>query len=414
MPVYVYKAKKGPNEIVQGEIEMGSQDAVVSRLEEMGLVPVSVIQKQDTVRGPGPRVQGSEKQKLPFELIKVKTQDIDTFTRQLASLTKTSVPILQALSLICEQTESRIFRDVVDGLKKQIKDGQMLSGAMERYPRIFNNLYLNMIKSGEKSGSLYEILYRLAEHREKEQETRQKIVAAMAYPVFMIIVGIATVFIMLTFFLPKLTGLFENMKQTLPLPTKILIGISNFMSGNWYWFLFALVLVIAIFGRVKPGSKKKFLFDMVKLYIPFMKKLIKNAEIAKFSRTLCMLLKNGLSIYESLKLATDGLDNDALKESLERVGDEIVGQGSTLSSSLKKINIFPKFAVNMIAVGEEGGRLEESLTEIAVVYEREAEQAMKIITSLLEPLLILTVGTVVGFIVFAMLLPIFNIGVTAQ
>ena len=219
---------------------------------------------------------------------------------------------------------------------------------------------------------------------------------------------------MLTFFLPKLIGLFENMKQALPMPTKILMGISDFMSNNWFWFIVALGFIIAIFGRVRPGSKKKFLFDMVKLHLPFMQKFIKNAEIAKFARTLGLLLKNGLPVYESLDLATSTLDNDALRERLGQAGKEIVNQGSTLSGSLKKINIFPNFAVNMIAVGEEGGKLEESLAEIANAYEREVEQAIKIMTSLLEPLLILTVGAVVGFIVFAMMLPIFNIGVMAD
>ena len=412
MPIYIYKAKKGPKEIVDGEITADSQDKAITRLDEMGLIPIKVVEKQGT----GVRVQDSEKRKLSHApgtlspVIRVRTQDIDTFTRQFASLVKANVPILRALSLIAQQTEHAVLRDVVSYLEKRVKDGKTLSEAMERYPRIFNNLYLGMVKSGEKSGTLDEVLCKLAEYREKEQEIKRKIQAAMVYPALMIIVGIATVFVMLTYFLPKLTGLFESMKQALPLPTKILIGTSNFMAGNWYWFLIALIFLMVIFGRVKSGSKKKFLFDMVKLYIPFMKRFITNAEIAKFSRTLGTLLKNGISVYESLRLATDTLDNDVLKERLEQARNEIINQGAALSDSLKKIGIFPKFAVSMIAVGEEGGKLEESLSEIANTYEKEVEQALKIMTALLEPLLILIVGAVVGFIVFAMLLPIFDIG----
>jgi type II secretory pathway component PulF len=417
MAIFVYKAKKGPTEIVHGEIEADSQDQVVNKLEEMGFAPVSVVEKE-RIAYSAERIEkdklSAKRYPLNAEFIRVKSQDIDTFTRQLASLIRASVSVLRALSLISEQTENKVLKNVVSDLEEQVRDGRMLSEAMAKYPNIFNNLYLSMVKAGEKGGVLDEVLYKLAEHREKEQEIRRKIQSALAYPVLMIIVGAATVFVMLTFFLPKLIGMFERMRQSLPLPTRILIGISDFMSSNWLWFIIALGFIIAIFGRVKPGSKKKFLFDMVKLHLPFMQKFVKNAEIAKFARTLGLLLKNGLPVYESLDLATSTLDNDALRERLGQAGKEIVNQGSTLSNSLKKINIFPNFAVNMIAVGEEGGKLEQSLAEIANAYEREVEQAIKIMTSLLEPLLILTVGAVVGFIVFAMLLPIFNIGVMAR
>ena len=419
MAIFVYKAKKGPTETVEGEIEAGSQEQAVVKLEEMGLVPVSVVEKETVPHAMRhmPHAEGevwsvkSEAEGMSIAYVSVKTKDIDTFTWQLASLIRAGVPVLQALSLISEQTQDRVFKNVVSDLRNQVRDGKMLSEAMARYPNIFNNLFLSMVKSGEKGGVLDEVLYRLAEHREREQEIKRKIQAALAYPLLMIIVGIGTVFVMLTFFLPKLIGMFEKIGQTLPLPTRILIGISNFMSSNWFWFIIVLGLIIAIFGRVKPGSKKKFLFDMMKLHLPFMQRFIKNAEIAKFARTLGLLLKNGLPVYESLGLATDTLDNDALKMSLVSAGKEIIDQGSTLSVSLRKIALFPEFALNMIRVGEEGGRLEESLAEIAYSYEREVEQAIKIMTSLLEPLLILMVGVVVGFIVFAMLLPIFNIGV---
>ena len=406
MPTYIYKAKKGPGEVVKGEIEADSEDHAVGKLERMELVPVTVVEKGGIEKeGPIP-----ESRTPDIRSVGIRTRDMDIFTRQLASLVRASVPILRALSLISQQTENRALKNVVNDLKEQVKDGKALSEALQRYPRLFNNLYLSMVKSGEKGGVLDEVLYKLAEHREKEEELRRKILAAMAYPLLVIVVGLATIFAVLTFFLPKLTGLFESMRQTLPMPTKILIGISEFMSGNWHWFLIALVFVIAIFSRVKTGSKKKFLFDMVKLHLPFMRKFVKNAEIARFARTLALLLKSGLTVYESLHLATDTLDNDVLRERLRQAGREIVNQGSALSNSLKKINIFPDFAINMIAVGEEGGRLEGSLSEIANVYEKEVEQAIKIMTSLLEPLLILAVGVVVGFIVFAMLLPIFSIG----
>ena len=430
MSTYTYKAKKGPKEIVSGELEADSEDRAISKIEAMGLVPMAVTAKEaaradvaggravekaapaaatETETEPAPE----KERRMPHAAVRAKTRDIDIFTRQLSTLVKTNVPMLRSLSLIADETESKGFRNVVSDLENQVKEGKMLSEAMECYPGIFDNLYLNMVKSGEKGGVLDEVLRRLAEHREKAEEIRRKIQAAMAYPALMISVGIVTIFVMLTYFLPKLTGLFENMKQALPLPTKILIGLSGFMSANWHWFLIVLTFVAVVFGRVKRGSKKKLFFDMLKLHIPIIKKLVKDGEVSKFCRALELLLKNGVPVYESLELATDTLDNDALRKRLRRAQQDIMSKGSTLSESLKRIEIFPRFAVNMIAVGEEGGKLDDSLAEIGNAYEREIQQAIKLITTLLEPLLILAVGAVVGFIVFAMLLPIFNIGAMA-
>lgn len=414
MAIFLYKAKKGPDEIVNDKIDAPSQEKAIEELVQMGLTPISVVEKNA-----GPSYGGTPYRKVgrppvgwPHQLA-ARSQDIDILTRQLASLIKAGVPVLRALSLIFEQTENKGLRQVAGNLEEQIRDGKMLSEAMSKFPHIFNNLYVSMVKAGEKGGVLDEALYRLAEHREREQEIRRKIQTAAAYPLFVIIVGIITVFVMLTFFLPKLTGIFESM-QNLPLPTKILINISTFMNKNWYWFILVFTALVAVFLGNKQGSKKKLFFDVIKLHMPFVKDFVKNSEISKFARTLGLLFKNGISVHESLQLAADTLDNEALRSDLNQARSEILNKGSTLSASLKKINIFPAFAVNMIAVGEEGGKLEESLAEISNVYDREVEQSIKVMASLLEPILILAVGLVVGFIVFAMLLPIFSIGVAVK
>ena len=436
--LYAYKAKQGPTEIVEGDVDAVSQKDAVAKLEGMGLTPIRVFVKGSAqAAGPPPEFARPAKRAVPepepelrapkasrrdvprpvlrdrlfSTFARVQSRDVDTFTRQMASLIKASVSVLGSLTLISQQTESKPLKSIVSGLERAVRDGKMLSEAMEKYPDIFDNLYLSMVRSGEKGGVLEETLTRLAMHREREQEIRRRIQAAMAYPALMVIVGIATVFIMLTYFLPKLVGLFENMKQALPLPTKILIALSNFMVGNWYWIAIAVVLVLAVFGRIKSGSKKKFMLDIVKLHAPFIKTFVLNAEIAKFTKTLGLLLASGIPIHDSLKLSTDTLDNDVLKDSLYRVSHEIIADGSTLRDGLQKIDVFPKFAANMIAVGEQGGKLEGTLAEISTVYDREVDQAITIATALLEPILILIVGAVVGFIVFAMLMPIFNIGI---
>jgi len=413
MPKFVYKAKKGPDEIVEGEVVAETQDQAVRKLDQLELIPLSLEEKGGAPAKPK-AAKSKEQEPVVKRSGKISTKDIDGFTWQLASLVKASVPILRALTLITEQTENAAMEAVVDDLKKQVKDGKTLSEAMRHYPKLFNNLYLSMVKSGESGGVLDQVLYKVAEHREKEQKMRRKIQSAMAYPIVMLIVGIGTVFVMLTFFMPKFVGIFDRMHRELPLPTKTLINISTFMNENWLWFVAGFGCIFILLGRANPSKKKKFVLDLLKLHTPIVKQFIRDAEIAKFCRTLGMLLKNGLPVYESLALATRTLDNEVLRKQLEVTGKDIVNQGTTLSASLRKVKIFPNFAINMIAVGEEGGKLEEALSGVAEAYEKEVDQAVSLMTSLLEPLLILTIGGIVGFIVFAMLLPIFDIGVMAK
>ena len=421
MPIYKYTAKRGPGEVVTGEVEAPSQDQALLKLEKMKLVPVKIGEalaaKDNRKRSESLADKAGELPTVRKKIspaVKVKASDLDTFTRQLASLVKSGIMMLQSLAILAQQTESKALKEVVADLAGKIKDGKMLSEAMTAYPRIFNGMYLNMIKAGERSGTLDQVLFRLAQHREREQELRQKVTAALAYPVLVIIVGAGTIFIMLTYFLPKLTSVFKGMKQELPLPTKILMGITGFMSGHWYIFPLAALLLFAVFVRMRKANKTKILLDMIMLRIPFLQKFTRNAQIARFARSLAMLQKNGLPIHESLELAADTLDNEALKGSVREAARTVVEQGLSLSESFTRTKIFPDFTLNMVMVGEKSGRLVESLEEIADVYEREVEQSIKIMSSLMEPILILVVGAIVGFIVFAMLLPVFNIGVMTR
>jgi type II secretory pathway component PulF len=411
MTKYIYKAKKGPQDIITGEMDAESQDHVVNHLTNQGLVPVSIVERGKE------RVEGVRSAPTPQPTIdihpdslKLKAKDINIFTRQLGSLMKAGVPILRALTLISQQTEEPKMKKLVSDLEKQIREGKMFSQSILKYPKVFNNLYVNLVKAGEKGGALGEVLDNLLEYREKEQDIQQKVQAALAYPVLTAIVGVVTVFAMLTFCMPKLLGLFEGMHRKLPISTRILIDLSRFMSTHWIWFVLGFVFVVLLFGRVKEGSKKKAFLDFLKLHVPIFNKFVKDAEVAKFSRTLGLLIKNGVSVYSSLEMATDVLDNMALKEKLKEARLEISTQGSSLSKSLKKSNTMPSFVINMVSIGEEGGKLDKVLKEVADMYEREVEQGIKIITSLLEPIFILIVGIVVGFIVVAMLLPIFDIG----
>ena len=397
-----------PADIIDGQIDADSQDHAIDQLSQKGLMTVSIMPLL-AVEGINQRVRF-----LNFNSGKIRSQDIDVFTRQLASLIRSGVPLLRALSLISRQTEDLALKDVAGMLEKQVRDGKTFSDAIAQHSAVFNSLFFNMVRAGERSGALGDVLIGLAEYRQKEQDIKQKVVAALAYPLLMIAVGIATIFIMLTFFLPKFIVLFDGMKQTLPLATRILIGISKFMAANWYWFIYAAFFAFLVMGGLKQGTKRKFILDFIKLRLPFVKNFIRNTEVARFTRTLSLLIKSGIPICDGLDFATEVLDNESLKISLRSARLDIINQGSSLSASLKNIDVFPAFALNMIAVGEESGRLEWSLKDISDVYEREVEQGIKIATNLLEPVLILFIGAFVGFIVFAMLLPVFNMSLAVH
>ncbi len=414
MPNYIYRAKRSPTVIVDGEISAGSRDEAVHKLSEMGLSPLHIEPSGGGLVGQMaalPERTGGEVTRREAARGQVaKSRDIDQFTRQLSTLVRSNVPILQALALIAQQPSRNGFAEVIQSLASLIRQGNTLSDAMSRYPLIFDNLYISLVIAGERGGVLDHTLARLAEHREREQEIRRNIQAALAYPAFLAVAGALTVFGVLTFFLPRVIGLFETLRQELPWPTVVLIAVTKFTSGNWPWFVIGGVLLAAIFFRNRPGSRKKMIIDLLKLHTPLVRHLVKNAEIAKFSRTMGMLTRNGISIHESLNLSINTLDNDALRGKIEQVGSDIVNKGVTLSESLGRTRVFPIFALNMIRVGEESGQLPETLEEIALAYDREVNAAVKVMMSLLEPLLILIMGAVVAFIVFAMLMPIFDIG----
>lgn len=415
MPKYRYTAKRGPTDIVNGSLEAESEEKAVSTIESMGLFPVKIVEDNN---GPAStQVKGAETEKTVraepsrhAHQAGIPSRDMDQFIWQLASLIRSSVPILRALSLIARQTKNKNLKAIVDDLELQIKQGALLSEAMQKYPSVFNNMTVSMVTAGEKSGSLDAVLYKLAEYREKDQDLKRKIQSALAYPSIVIAAGIGTVFLMFTYFLPKLTKLFHGMKQELPVPTKILMAVSSFAANYWYVFILAAALLAVVIGMNKPGSRKKFMLDMFVLRIPIVNRFVRTAEIARFARSLGLLLKSGIPVFESLSLAANTLDNAALREKMAEASAAIIDQGCTVSESFKRAGVFPEFTINMVAVGEESGRLEESLAEVAASYEKEVDQTIKIMTTMIEPLLILIVGGFVGLIVFAMLLPILNMG----
>jgi len=398
MPRFVYKAKDGPRRTVEGELDAETRSAAVARIDMMGYSPVWVRERaEETSR------------RVRFRGRRIRQRDVTVFTRQLASLQRSGVPILRAMSTIGQQTENSRLRRIIKSLEDSIRDGNMLSGALSEYPALFPEIYVSMVRSGESAGRLDTVLLSLADAREKEEETRRKVQAATAYPMLVIVVGIITIVVLLTFFLPRIIELFKDYGQ-LPLPTRILIGTNDFLRKYWHFIVLVGVLLFAVVRQLAALEKGRTFFDRIKLHLPLIGRYVLESEIARFARTLSLLIDAGIAIDKALALSADTFHNAVLKNEIREVRQRTVGQGMALSAGLKRTSYFPSFVANMSAVGEEGGRLPESLAEIASFYETQVEQQSRLATSLLEPVLILVVGAIVGFIVSAMLLPIFEIG----
>jgi type II secretory pathway component PulF len=398
MPVYLYRAKQGPRKTVDGEISADSQAAALAQIDAKGFSPVWVREKD---------IEDAEFHHSSGRGIS--QRDVNIFTRQLASLIKAGVSILRSLRTIRDQTANRHLKRVVTAVEESIRDGNMLSESLMRYPRLFSQLYVNMVRSGESAGILDKILVRLADAREKEEETRKKVQSALAYPLLMLAMGILTVSVMLGFLLPRITHLFKN-EENLPWATRILVNVSNGFADHWYVGMLLIVLAVAIVRRIGATVRGAHVLDSITLRIPLIGAFVRQVNIARFSRTMSLLVETGIPVDRGLGLSAATMNNAILRDEIEKVREEAVQQGTQIASALKRSKNFPLFVVNMIAVGEETGSLEDALAEVATFYEREVDLHTRMMTTLLEPLLILVMGVVVGFIVFAMLLPIFEIG----
>ncbi len=406
MPKFNYEAKKGPKELVKGTIEAQSQSMAVTKLSRMGYAPIRVVESEAKSFNRAPHA--AKRTGFRGLFAKVGGREVTIFTEQLASLLKAKVPLLEAMSVLCGQTENVNLKEIISYSVSEIRDGKTLSQSLSKYPKVFPILYINMLESGEKGGVLDETLLRLSDFRNKQEETKAKVAAALVYPIFIIMVGIASVFVLLTFVIPRMSSLFSETGQALPLPTRILLSISAVLKNYWYWGLIAASAVFFSFKKRGIGNKEKVAWDNFKLKLPVVGDFVKKSVMSEFSRTLALLLTSGIPLFQALHMTIPTLDNEIIKSELDLVYKGIV-DGASFEQSMKKSSWFPNFMVNMLAVGEKGGNLKEVLLDVAAFYERETNRVTKTITSLIEPAIILVMGLVIGFIVMAMLLPIFQI-----
>lgn len=393
---FKYKAKKSLKDIIEGKIDAESVDQVIEKLERQGMIALSVESLQ----------AGAGKLKTKAARLKLSKwglRRLTLFTQKLYNLTKSRVELLTALRLLHQASNDTAEKILLEDIIKNIKDGMPFSECLTRYPQCFSELYVNIIRTGETSGQLKDSLAQILNHLQRLEGLRIKVQQALAYPIFMIIVGMGTVFVMLTFILPKLATMFEDFQSTLPMPTLILLSISGFLKQYWIFILVILGLLFAVLQRWQGNPLSK-----LKYHIPLIKNLIYKQAIANFSRSTAVLLKSGVTLLSALGFTAAVTGNPVYIKQLKQVCQDIK-DGESFSRALAKFKIFPDFFIQMIRVGEEGGRLDSVLDDIADAYEQEIENDLKIISSLLEPAIIMILGLIIGGMVIAMLLPIFNI-----
>jgi general secretion pathway protein F len=409
MNSFRYQALDVAGSAVQGVIEAEDRKSALHLLGERGFFPSDLRLCASVAEGSAPAAE--TKAAVSFRLgsgTSIKRRDITAFTREMSALLSAGIPIPQALAGLGEEEENPLLRAVLLQIADSVRKGASFSAALDEHSRLFSRLYSSMVRVGEEAGQLPKVMTDLADMLEHEDEVRGEVQAAVAYPVFVLCFGIVTVTILLTFVLPRLFGMFEEMMATLPFPTLVLLKVSRFFHQYWPWIL--LSVPGAAFGwrwyiRTPAGADA---WDKAKLRIPFVGPIYRSAALGRFARTLGTLARSGVSLLPALKIVEQTIGNRALAAQVALVAEETRG-GDSLAAPLRKMGVFPRTVVQMIDVGEESGKLDEMLLKVADIEERQMRARTKVVLSLLAPALILVVGALVGFMVIAILLPIFRI-----
>lgn len=399
MPVYDYKALDQNGKNVKGIIDADSEGQVRSKLRTQGKYPVFITLSQE---------QQTVAKSTNISLFnKVKSEEIGLMTRQLATLVGAGIPLVQSLDSLMAQTGNTTLKKVIGDVKANVNEGSSLTDALKSHPKLFTSVFTNMVRAGEASGSLDIVLERLADFGEKQEALKAKLRAALVYPVFMAVIGTAILFVLITYIVPNITQVFNDMDRVLPLPTLLLIGLSDLLKG--YWLLLLAIVALAISGIryfiSTPYGKSIWDYFRLKIWVvgPVAQKVI----LARFASTLGSLLESGVGLMDSMKIVQTLVDNVHVSMVIEDAMEQIK-KGQSMTNSLSESEWFPPMFVQMIGVGEQSGSLEKMLKKISKAYEREVETAIVAMTSLIEPVMIATMGIAVGFVVLSILLPIFE------
>lgn len=419
MPQFSYKARRRSGEVVQGTLDVVDRAAALVAIERLGLFPVAV----DAPKGGGPaKAAKANDGKSGFSTLlptsvqsrmgskrKPKLQELATFTQQLANLLQAGMPLTVALNSMTHLESKGIPKEVAGGLRQEVMEGRSLSDAMTKQPLIFSELYVNMVKAGEQSGALVEVLRRMAGHFERYAEVQGKLKSALIYPLLVCSVGIGLMLFFIYFMLPQFAKMFNGFNVELPLPTRFLIGVGELFTSYWALvMLAALIGLLVMFDRYRrslAGSEK---LDRLQLKLPIVGKVICLSYYGQFARTLSTLLENGVPVLTALKITEQVMANTVIKEAIAKTR-EAVTDGKTLAQPLAASKVFPQLMVDLVKIGEETGDVPAALKNVADTYDSELTIALRVMMTLIEPIMIIIMALGVGFLLLSVLLPMFKL-----
>lgn len=404
---FTYRAKDRRGNVRNGKTEGASADLVAKSLRDKGLVPLEVQEKQ------GGLLQAEIS--MPWGRNRVRQRDVVIFTRQFATMVNSGLSLIKALSVLVEQTDSKALAAVLAEVKVDVEQGTSLSGALERHPKVFSPIYVSMVRAGEVGGVLDETLNRLADMQEANLNLRSKVKSAMAYPAVVGFLIVSVTLGMIMFVVPIFERMYEDMAPDpenpvpLPVPTRLLVAFSDALTSWWFVIVAMIVAGVIGFRRWKKTEAGRYAWDAIKLRIPIFGKLFHKTSLSRFSRTFAVLSRTGVPVLQTLDITADTANNAKIERAIADVKAS-VREGESLAHPLARHDVFPPMVVQMMAVGEETGALDSMLSKVADFYEREVDDMVNSMTSLIEPLLIVFMGVSVGAILISLYLPIFGIG----
>jgi type IV pilus assembly protein PilC len=394
---YDYKVRDRTGNLVTGQLAGDSETLVLEKLRQMGMTPVEVK-----------KANAGLKMEINLRPGRVKLKQVAIFCRQFATMVNSGLPILRALSILADQTESKELAKVLVQARTDVEQGSSLSAAMGKHPKAFNNTFIAMVKAGETGGVLDDVLLQLADQIEKEVSLRRQIKSAMTYPVVVVALVVLIMSAMLLFIVPQFETIYASLDSKLPLPTTILLAMSRVFTKYWWMVIIASVGATILFKRYKKSDGGRARIDAIKIKVPVFGPLFHKVAIARFSSTLSMLMRAGVPILQALEIVKDTVNNQVISSAVEDVKTS-VREGESIAKPLGKHSVFPPMVVQMMAVGEETGAVDTMLDKVSEFYNQEEKATVEALTSLIEPLLIAIIGGAVGAAVVALYMPMFNI-----
>ena len=408
MPVYQYKGYRNDGGAATGIIDAESPKVARVKLRKVGVFPTDMVEQGQATGGSPTSTSGKSAAGVGRSPA-LSTNDVAMMTRQLATLLVAGLPLVEALGVMVDQTEKKAVKSLMADIREEIRGGSSYSAVLERYPREFSQIYVHMVRAGEASGALDQILFRLAEFLEKQLALKHKVTNAVLYPALMLIVGFSVLFFLMTFVVPKITAVFTSLKQALPWPTVVLMSISHFLADYWAVLLGGVGLIVWATRRAMKTEAGQLTTDRWLLKIPLMGEVARMVAISRLTSTLATMLASGVQLLDAMDVAKRVMNNRVLEQAVEAARQNI-REGETIAEPLKRSGEFPALVTHMIAVGERSGEMEEMLRRIGHIYDGEVDRVITRFTSLLEPIMILVMGILVFCIVVAILLPIFEMG----